>query len=57
MNDILSQILINKANELKKSDKNITPLKRQNNYDFFDKTCIGFLIYILNKENSLSILH
>ena len=35
MNDILSKILINKANELKKSDKNIIPLKRQNHYDFF----------------------
>ena len=35
MNDILSQILINKANELKKLDKNIIPLKRQNSYDFF----------------------
>ena len=35
MNDILSQILINKANELKKLDKNIIPIKRQNHYDFF----------------------
>ena len=30
---------------------------QQNNYDFFAKTCIGFLIYILKKENFLSILH
>ena len=35
MNDILSKILINKANELKKLDKNIIPIKRQNHYDFF----------------------
>ena len=35
MNDILSKILINKANELKKADKKIVPRKRQNYYDFF----------------------
>ncbi len=35
MNDILSKILINKANELKKLDKNIIPSKRENSYDFF----------------------
>ena len=35
MNDILSKILINKANELKKSNKNIIPKKRKNSYDFF----------------------
>ena len=35
MNDILSKILINKANELKKSKKNILPSKRKNSYDFF----------------------
>ena len=35
MNDILSKILINKANELKEMDKNIIPSKRQNSYDFF----------------------
>ena len=35
MNDILSKILINKANELKEMDKNIIPSKRKNSYDFF----------------------
>ncbi len=35
MNDILSEILINKANELKEMDKNIIPSKRKNSYDFF----------------------
>ena len=29
MNDVLSKILINKANELKKSNKNIIPKKRK----------------------------
>ncbi len=35
MNDILSKILMNKANELKEMDKNIIPSKRKNSYDFF----------------------
>ena len=35
MNDILSKILINKANELKKSEKNIITTKKQEFYDFY----------------------
>ena len=35
MNDILSKILINKANELEKSEKNIIPTKKQDFYDFY----------------------
>ena len=46
MNDILSKILINKANELKILEKDLTPIRKQNCYDFYK---------ILNK-NKISVI-